>query len=767
MAGRGHRGGPGARHQGGSYTSNAGYNDQRQSPHPTPNNYHKSPHDSPYGRGGRNGSPHHQHAQTGQQGQQPINSTYSPPPASAPTGPMQPFSRGNYRGGGGSFRGNQFSQGRGAYRGNNFKSTHWNSASQANGGRGFSQVDDAAATRQTGAPTSRPENGESTDGQSNPFRPSKDMRVEDLSSSEKQTEEDMPPPTRAPPTGPASQNTASSKFSFAFKASSKHTPAAPKPEISQKFNAPPPKQEVAQQRDSREAERSSGHRSSDRRDHRDSRDARDDARERRHSDARHQDRRPSDTRHQEGRQYESRPNNDRQRDKQDRGVPQGAPTEPASARGRHDPGRQPPSGPKTTVPPMPKTRVVQKKMKRLKPRQVLPDDLINSDSVYFRKPGNESVVGSGTYGKVFKGLHVYTKKLVALKRIRMEGEKDGFPVTAVREIKLLQSLRHPNIVQLQEVMVEKNDCFMVFEYLSHDLTGLLNHPTFKLDAAQRKHLAKQIFEGLDYLHVRGVLHRDLKAANILVSSDGILKIADFGLARFYAKRHQLDYTNRVITIWYRSPELLLGETQYGPACDLWSTACILMEIFTRHATFPGDGTEANQLDKIFSVVGTPNTAEWPGLVDMPWFELLRPNYRRANSFAAKYKDRLTPAAYDLVCSIFQYDPAKRPSAGESLAHPYFTTEDPPARQAVELANIDGEWHELESKAHRKENERKEREARHAARKDGRDSKGRDKDRKRENETHDQRGDPKRVHVEGKPPQPPKGQTADSQTTVQA
>lgn len=322
-------------------------------------------------------------------------------------------------------------------------------------------------------------------------------------------------------------------------------------------------------------------------------------------------------------------------------------------------------------------------MKRLKPREVLPDDLVNSDSVYFRKPGNESVVGSGTYGKVFKGLHVYTKNLVALKRIRMEGEKDGFPVTAVREIKLLQSLRHPNIVQLQEVMVEKHDCFMVFEYLSHDLTGLLNHPTFKLDAAQRKHLARQIFEGLDYLHTRGVLHRDLKAANILVSSDGILKIADFGLARFYAKRHQLDYTNRVITIWYRSPELLLGETQYGPACDIWSTACIMMEIFTRHATFPGDGSEANQLDKIYNVIGTPNKAEWPGLVDMAWFELLRPSYRRANSFAAKYKEKLTPAAYELMCSIFRYDPAKRPSAAEALAHPYFTTEEPPPRQAVE------------------------------------------------------------------------------------
>ena len=328
-------------------------------------------------------------------------------------------------------------------------------------------------------------------------------------------------------------------------------------------------------------------------------------------------------------------------------------------------------------------RRVKKIMRRPKPRPTLPAELAASESVFYRKPGNESVVGSGTYGKVFKGLNVYTKGLVALKRIRMEGERDGFPVTAVREIKLLQSLRHTNIVNLQEVMVEKNDCFMVFEYLSHDLTGLLNHPTFKLDPAQRKHLAKQLFEGLDYLHTRGVLHRDIKAANILVSNEGILKLADFGLARFYAKRHQLDYTNRVITIWYRSPELLLGETQYTAAVDVWSAACVMVEIFTRRAIFAGDGTELSQLDKIYSVLGTPNRRDWPGLADMAWFELLRPTAKRKSLFADIYRDKVTPAAFDLLSSMFQYDPAKRPTAAEALQHAYFPAEEPLPRQAVE------------------------------------------------------------------------------------
>jgi CTD kinase subunit alpha len=331
----------------------------------------------------------------------------------------------------------------------------------------------------------------------------------------------------------------------------------------------------------------------------------------------------------------------------------------------------------------PEPRMQKKILKRLKPRPTLSAEFAESVSVYYRKPGNESVVGSGTYGKVFKAIHVYTKQLAALKKIRMEGEKDGFPVTAVREIKLLQSLKHDNVVCLQEVMVENNDCFMVFEYLSHDLTGLLNHPTFKLEHAHKKHLAKQLFDGLNYLHRRGVLHRDIKAANILVSNTGQLKLADFGLARFFAKHGKPDYTNRVITIWYRPPELLLGETQYGPAVDIWSAACVMVEIFTRHAIFPGDGGEINQLDKIYNVLGTPTLTEWPGLADMAWFPLLRPTEKRLNTFAEKYQERVSSSAFELLQAMFQYDPAKRPTAGDVLEHPYFTTEDPPPQQAIE------------------------------------------------------------------------------------
>lgn len=186
-------------------------------------------------------------------------------------------------------------------------------------------------------------------------------------------------------------------------------------------------------------------------------------------------------------------------------------------------------------------------------------------------------VGEGTYGKVYKARRQDTGKLVALKRIRMEAEKDGFPVTAIREIKLLQSLDHPNVLKLMEMMVSKGHVYMVSEYLEHDLTGILNNPNMqsnKFTDANLKSLMQQLLAGLDYIHWRGVLHRDLKGSNILLGRNGDLKIADFGLAKFYDKRARNDYTNRVITLWYKPPELLFGETVYGPEVDMWSAGYV-------------------------------------------------------------------------------------------------------------------------------------------------------------------------------------------------
>ncbi|CAI7591172.1 unnamed protein product [Penicillium viridicatum] len=499
----------------------------------------------------------------------------------------------------------------------------------------------------------------------------------------------MPPPThQSNETPPANKG---GKFSFAFKSKAAPSPAPkPVPDLAQRMqqvrepaprapeppqqprnrftNEPLPKFKPDTRGDRRDRDRGGRNRDRDRRDFREPREFRD----------------PRDRR--DDRRFDQR------RDRRQGERPSDRPSDWQDRR------REPSPGPPREPPPPKEKRILT----RPKPRPTLPGEFANAESVYYRKPGNESVIGAGTYGKVFKGIHVYTQRKVALKKIRMEGEKDGFPVTAVREIKLLQHLRNHNVVSLLEVMVEKNECFMVFEYLSHDLTGLINHPTFSLTLSHKKDLAKQMFEGLNYLHHRGVLHRDIKAANILISNRGLLKFADFGLARFFSKSRQLDYTNRVITIWYRPPELLLGETRYGPAVDVWSAACVCMEMFTKKAVFPGEGGELSQMDKIYNALGTPTKTEWPDLVEMPWFHLMRPTERRKRVFEDVYSDVLTSGAMDLISSIFRYDPSQRPSAEDVLKHPYFVSEEPAPHPPIELEHVEGDWHEFESKALRKE-----------------------------------------------------------------
>jgi CTD kinase subunit alpha len=134
-------------------------------------------------------------------------------------------------------------------------------------------------------------------------------------------------------------------------------------------------------------------------------------------------------------------------------------------------------------------------------------------------------------------------------------------------------------------------------------------------------------------------------------------------------------------------------------------------MFTKKAIFPGSGGELSQLDKTYDMLGTPTRAEWPGIVDLPWFELMQPTDRRKRVFETVWKDVFTPACLDLVQRMFKYDPMKRPTAEEVLNHEYFTTEEPAARQPVELAKVEGDWHEFESKQRRRENDKVEKERR--------------------------------------------------------
>ncbi|TFY82721.1 hypothetical protein EWM64_g1293 [Hericium alpestre] len=316
-----------------------------------------------------------------------------------------------------------------------------------------------------------------------------------------------------------------------------------------------------------------------------------------------------------------------------------------------------------------------------------------------------SQVGEGTFGKVYKARNAVNGLHVALKRIRMETERDGFPVTAMREIKLLQSLRHDNVVQLYEMMVSNGSVFMVFEYMDHDLTGILSQTQFNFTDAHLKSLCRQMLSGLAYLHRKGVIHRDIKGSNILVNNRGELKLGDFGLARFYQKRRRSDYTNRVITLWYRPPELLFGTTVYGPEVDMWSAGCIMLELFTKKPVFQGND-EIHQLEYIFKILGTPNSERWPGVTDLPWYELVKPKEAISNHFRDMFRKWLSPAGLDLAEHLLAYDPAKRATAVQALNAPYFKDEEPAPMMPVGLSTLEGEWHELETKRERAKKRRK-------------------------------------------------------------
>ncbi|KAK0491072.1 Pkinase-domain-containing protein [Armillaria novae-zelandiae] len=317
-----------------------------------------------------------------------------------------------------------------------------------------------------------------------------------------------------------------------------------------------------------------------------------------------------------------------------------------------------------------------------------------------------SQVGEGTFGKVYKAQNVQTGVHVALKRIRMESEKDGFPVTAMREIKLLQSLRHANVVRLYEILVSSGAVYMVFEYMDHDLTGILSQSQFSFSDAHLKSLCHQMLAGLSYLHHKGVIHRDIKGSNILINNRGELKLADFGLARFYQKRRRTDYTNRVITLWYRPPELLFGATVYGPEVDMWSAGCIMLELFTKKPVFQGND-EIHQLDVIYRILGTPTQDRWPDIINLPWYELVKPRDPVVNRFREMFQRWMSPAALDLAEQLLAYDPSKRASAVQAMEAPYFNSEQPEAERPYGLANLEGEWHELETKRERAKKRKKE------------------------------------------------------------
>ncbi|BFZ55618.1 serine/threonine protein kinase, CMGC, CDC2/CDK sub [Savitreella phatthalungensis] len=299
-------------------------------------------------------------------------------------------------------------------------------------------------------------------------------------------------------------------------------------------------------------------------------------------------------------------------------------------------------------------------------------------------------LGEGTFGIVTKAEHRKTKEIVALKRILLHNEKDGFPITALREIKILKMLDHPNVIRLCDMTVERGDrhkkqrgeICMVTPYMDHDLCGLLDNPAVDITVPQIKCYFRQVLQGLSYLHNKGILHRDMKAANLLVNNHGIVQIADFGLARLFDNNPPPDqprreYTNMVVTRWYRPPEILLGDRRYTGAADLWGAGCILAEMYERRPIMRG-ATDLNQCELVWQLCGTPSERDWPGWQSLPGAEPMRTYRPCTRTLEQRFAPRLGPPGTDLLSKLLSINHDKRPSAEAALDHEFFTTDPRPA-----------------------------------------------------------------------------------------
>lgn len=276
-------------------------------------------------------------------------------------------------------------------------------------------------------------------------------------------------------------------------------------------------------------------------------------------------------------------------------------------------------------------------------------------------------LGEGTYAVVYSGKQKSTGRTVAIKKIKVGQFKEGLDMSAIREVKFLRECRHENVIELIDVFSQKQNLNLILEFLTADLEHLIKDKSILFSPSDVKSWLLMTLRGLHYLHSRFILHRDLKPNNLLLSSTGVLKLADFGLARDFGQAYA-NMSPNVVTRWYRAPELFLGAKNYSTGIDLWAIGCIFAELLLRTPYMPGEN-DMGQLNIIFQALGTPSETEWPGVKALPSFvefqQYQKPDPRTL--FTAASDEEL-----ELLFWMLRLNPLDRPTTLQALKHKYFS-----------------------------------------------------------------------------------------------
>jgi|EP00900_Chrysochromulina_parva_P025675 mitogen-activated protein kinase 15 len=303
------------------------------------------------------------------------------------------------------------------------------------------------------------------------------------------------------------------------------------------------------------------------------------------------------------------------------------------------------------------------------------------DKHILRKYEIQQKLGKGAYGIVWKAIDKKTTGKVALKKIFDAFQNATDAQRTFREVIFLQQMdRHENIVQLQNVLRADNDrdLYLIFEYMETDLHAVIRANI--LEEVHKQYLLYQSCKALMYMHSAELVHRDMKPSNLLLNSECLMKVADFGLARSLLHGEVTDgstshpiLTDYVATRWYRAPEILLGSTRYGKAVDMWSLGCIFGEILGGKPIFQGSST-LNQLELICEVMGRPSDEEIEAMKS-PFAQTMLDNLKPEStsklpgSWAVIYP-KASAEAIDLLNKLMQWHPGKRLTAREGMSHPY-------------------------------------------------------------------------------------------------